>query len=107
MRNLGLALVFAALALAPHDAMAKKGRKHPKPRALKMMKKPAKRAAHRGPVRIRDDDALATAVVERKRSEPAQLTAVVPSPAPVEANAPVNMSNQVLDDEVPGTKKKR
>jgi hypothetical protein len=70
------------------------------------MTKPGKRAAHRGPVRVRDDDALATAVVERERSEPPQLTAVVPAAAPVESNAPVNMSNQVLDDEVPGSKRR-
>jgi hypothetical protein len=104
MRNLGLALLFASFALAPHVAEGKKARKQAKPRAMKAMKKPAKRAAQRGPVRLQDDE-LASAVVQHKKSEPT-MTASTPAAAPVEANAPVNMQNQVIDDEVPGSKKK-
>jgi hypothetical protein len=104
MRNLGLALLFASLLLAPHIAQAKKkhGKKHGRaPKALKLKALKAKRTARPTPP-ARDDDVLASAVADTRRAP----TPTAAAPAPVIANEPVNMANQVFDDEVPGKKKK-
>jgi hypothetical protein len=108
MRNLGMALLLASFLVAPHVADAKKkhAKKHGRTaKALKLKPFKAKRArADRPAPPPRDDDELASAVSSTRRSP--TVTAVAPAPAPVMPNEPLNMANQVNDDEVPGHKKK-
>ncbi len=110
MRNLGLSLLLASFLLAPHVAEAKKKHGKKQGRTLKAMKaKPlkSKRARIERPAPPpRDDDQLATAVSETRRAPTMTSAAASPAPAPVLSNQPVNMANQVIDDEVPGKKKK-
>lgn len=111
MRNLGLALVFMMMVAAPHAVHAKKkgGGKHGKARHAKTLKqKKGVRHARATPPRrleAKDDD-LTTAVIA-KRSEPRTMTTMAPTPVAVSANEPVSMTNQVMDDEVPGAKSKK
>jgi hypothetical protein len=111
MRNLGLALLLASFLLAPHlaDAKKKHAQKHSQKgrpaKALKLRPFKAKRArADRPAPPPRDDDELASAVAVTRRSP--VVTAVAPAAAPAMPNEPLNMANQVNDDEVPGHKKK-
>jgi hypothetical protein len=110
MRNLGLALALSVMMLAPHAVEAKKhvaphkrGRAH-RPAPLKL-----KRASTKS-LPARESDELASAVAQKRAQPKPVMTAAAPAPtpaaAPVEANAPLNMSNQVLDDEVPGSRKR-
>ena len=106
MRNLGLALVLIGSITAPHAAQAKKQPIAKRGRAVKPSKQKKTKATREAP-EPDHDQALADAVAKQKSEpRPVMTSTVAPSPAPVAANPPVNMSNQVLDDEVPGTKKK-
>jgi len=108
MRNLGLALALSVMMLAPHAVEAKKHPPHKRARSTRAAKA-AKRAAVKS-LPKRESDELASAVAEKRAVEKPVMTASAPAPAraaePVEANAPLNMSNQVLDEEVPGSKKR-
>lgn len=108
MQNLGLALAFVFAVAAPHAAHAKK--KHPVKHAKHGKRaKPAKKARAQRPVRevpppkIEPDDSLASAVAEQQaRPDPVMTSAI-----PAMANEPLSMDNQVLDDEVPGSRQKK
>jgi hypothetical protein len=109
MRNLGLALVLIGSITAPHAAMAKKHVANKKGRAPRVLKKTKSKQTKIAP---EHDDALVQAVAAHKREEkPVMTSAVAPTTTrrdePVAPNAPMNMSNQDGDDEVPGTKKRK
>jgi hypothetical protein len=109
MRNLGLALVLIGTITAPHTAMAKKHIAQKKGRPPKVTKKAKTRETTIAPAH---DDALVQAVAAHKREDkPVMTSAVAPTTTrrdePVSPNAPMNMSNQDGDDEVPGTKKRK
>jgi hypothetical protein len=122
MRNLGLALALSVMMLAPHAVEAKKHAPHKRPRSTR-----AAKAARRARVKSlpgRETDELVSAVAaKRAQKRPIMTSAAVPAQpsaplpvasgaiasastaAPLEANAPFSMSNQILDEEVPGSKK--
>jgi hypothetical protein len=112
MRNLGLALVFMMMVAAPHAVHAKKrsGGKHAKARHTKSLKhkKPVRHARATPPRRLEADDDLATAVAAKKSAPRTVMTSsIAPSAVAPISNEPVSMTNQELDDEVPGAKHKR
>jgi hypothetical protein len=109
MRNLGLALVLIASVTAPHAAVAKK-HVAKRARSSKATKKARTGRARATGVRPSNDDALASAIAEHKREEKPVMTSTVAPPPAAEArpsNAPMTMENQILDDEVPGSRKRK
>jgi len=99
MRNLGLALVLIGSVTAPHAALAKKHPQHKKGRATQKLKKQQTVApAHH-------DEELIEAVAAHQREQKSVMTSTVP--APVAPNAPMTMSNQDADDEVPGSRRRK
>jgi hypothetical protein len=116
MRNLGLALLLAATIAAPHAAFAKK---HVAKRGRSAKAQRHKHSSHARGAAITPSasDALAKEVV-KQREEPV-LAAAAPlnvntnanvsakTSEPVAPNQPMSMSNQTLDEEVPGSKRKK
>jgi hypothetical protein len=112
MRNLGLALLFIANLLAPHAASAKKHATPKHARAIKHAKQKRASMPHARPAKAEKSDhvELAAAVAETReapRPTPTAAAPTAPSAEPSVSNEPVSMSNQVLDDEVPGSKKRK
>src|SRR3954452_8235193 len=100
MRNLGLALVLIGSVTAPHAALAKKHAQHKKPRAAHKTKKQQTVAP------ARHDEALIDAVAAHQREEKPVMTSTVVAP-PAAPNAPLTMTNQIVDEEVPGSRKRK
>ncbi len=107
MRNLGLALLFFAMVAAPHAVHAKKHPAH---------KKQARSAKHAKPVRAREthqtmpierDDLSAAVASNRASPKPTPTAAAAPPQEAAPSNAPMTMTNQDLDGEVPGSRKRK
>jgi hypothetical protein len=103
MRNLGLALLFGAMIIAPHAVHAKKHvAKKPSKTGKRSAPSTTRAAAHVAP-----SDNLAHAVSEKRAAPQPVMTSSSAVAAPAPANAPMNMQNQDLDEEVPGAKHKK